>query len=351
MQNLVALAKELGFKNIEAEEDGVKCSCPFAQWKHKKGTDSKPSFSIYSPEPDVYVYNCFSCKSSGTVQDLITSLFERTGNRKILNYLVDFKYIKPKNDFFFKEKETIKLNQIVYDNLCPSVDEYKLAIDYLESRGISLNTAKRLDLRWHPEHKRIMFKVYNYQGELVGFSGRSTRKDDPVKIRETGGLPKNHLFLGIHKLVKDKPIVLVEGLFAYARLHEYGFDKDYNILACLCSKISKQKRDILIGTGLPLYLFFDNDEAGLIGMFGNNGKIKGACAELCDYIKVFRVHYPDNIVDPDDLSNLQIESMLKNASLVYNARTAKKLEQPKKNQNKKRKSAEDKYNLMFADKK
>lgn len=326
--NFNDLIKELDLKNPSIEGDELKCSCPLAKWEHSKGSDSSPSFGFKLESNGAVIYHCLSCKSKGTLNKLLDILTIRTGDMKyelLWSKLQDFEQVEQEPEYTYSPK--LALDNELYEWIFEDVLDYKDAREYIKSRGINLSTCTRLNVKYDPEERRLIFFVYDYVNNLVGFQGRAIYPDPYVKTRNKSKMPIAHVFLGMHKFVHNKPIILVEGLFMYLKMHDMGFDIDYNIFCVLGSAISKEKREFLKGMGCPVYFLLDNDDAGNMGSFGTKNVknlssifkgdgIKGATAELCKHMNVYRVIYPEGIQDPDVLSKDQIKSMLENAQLM-----------------------------------
>jgi DNA primase len=326
--NLNTLAKILKLEQTTITEDEIHCCCPLAPWTHEKGTDSSPSFSFKRMPNKAVIYNCFSCKSSGTVEGLLPILYEKTHNLDYMRAMLDIEsHIEVEYKDETSYSKDLILRKDIYEYIFEDVRDYIEARNYVESRGISLDTCDRLNIKYDPEEKRIVFLIYDYENNLVGYVGRAIDPNNKLKARNKTAMPVKYIYLGMHKLSLSKPTILVEGLFMYLKLHEFGLDIDYNILANLGSTVSAQKIEFLKGLGLPLYLFFDNDKPGIKGAYGVSeieaiptGLLSNtntsAAAKLSKHILVYRVIYPEDIIDPDDLSKQQIKNMLKSAELV-----------------------------------
>lgn len=322
------LVKLFGMVNVTSTDKELRCSCPLAPWTHEHGTDSSPSFSIKVMPNKAVIYNCFSCKSSGKLEHLLQVMYDKTKNHDFLRALLYIDEVSGQiEDDGPTYPKSLVLRKEIYENIFEDIIDYIEARDYIKSRGISIDTCSRLGIKYDPDERRIVFMVYDYNNNLVGYVGRAIDKENKVKARNKNGLPVKYVYLGMHKLCLDKPTILVEGLFMYLKMHEYGLDSRYNILANLGSNISKQKKEFLQGVGLPLYLFFDNDKAGNNGAYGVsdieqipkallNTKSTGAASQLSKHILVYRVIYPEGITDPDDLTISQVNDMLNNAELV-----------------------------------
>ncbi len=323
--DLGQIAEALALENVAVSETAITSSCPLAKWTHEKGFDSSPSFGISAKPDGAIVFHCFSCKEKGTLKQLINKL--KKYGQEVPEELQKLKVsvVKDHREAGILHKHL--LNEQVYLHVFEPASEFGDALKYSKERGVSIETLDRLNIRYDPISRRLIFLVYDDKRRLVGFCGRAVDKDNQLKVLNKLGMPTSLVFLGMHKVRVNKPIILVEGLFMYLKLHELGFDRDYNILAALGSSLSASKRQYLIGLGLPLFLFFDNDRAGNLGAYGVESQesiqdmfkgdgIKGVASELCKYLVVKRVVYPEGMYDPDVLPKEVIEEMLKNAKIM-----------------------------------
>ena len=182
---LEILANKLKLQNVKMKSDSLMSSCPFAKWKHAKKSDSRPSFSLCVKDTGMVVYSCFACGSRGTAKDLAAKLFELNKDPEMLDviaYIEEHMKFDLDNVIHVKKEEPIFLDEEVHGELCPLVTDHREGLQYCLSRGISKETCERLDLRYHPEDRRVIFKVYDYSGRLLGMSGRSTDPNNNLKI-------------------------------------------------------------------------------------------------------------------------------------------------------------------------
>jgi hypothetical protein len=216
------------------------------------------------------------------------------------------------------------LNEAAYDGLYPPAWEVEAAREYLISRKIGEATAITIGLLYDEEERRILFPIRDKKNRLYGFSGRSILPKNmfpPGYPRHRDyNFRKEHFLLGEHLYQKGKPIWLVEGLFAYARMVEIGARKYVNPIAPMMSSLSVFQKEKLVDFGETVYVCFDPDQAGDIGMFGpiRNGEHIGG--GVIDKIKkeltVMVPPYPEELTDIDDVTLNQFLWMGKNAELV-----------------------------------
>jgi hypothetical protein len=302
--------------------------CPFAEFLHAKGTDRKPSFYVRANADGPSGFHCFTCKQHGGVRALVNQLgYYRDKDYNHLALQATVMEVPERfGDFEPSDADLLDdlpepINELVYLSMYPSAVEFADAIIYLASRGVSEATATRLQLRYDPEAKRILFPVFDHARLLYGFTGRSIVPDDLrderiPKVKNYAGLKKEYRLLGEQLIDDDKPILVVEGLFGLAHLIEIGICKLCNPVAIMGSSLSSAQRDALIGYDRPTYLLFDDDAAGSQGLYGAWDKTRGAYLgggavdKLKEHLPTMVCLYPERTNELDDLTYAEVERML-----------------------------------------
>ncbi len=329
-QSIKDLVKEVAGPNagMVDHQNWVSISCWFAPWKHGGGRDAKPSAGISVKKDERSIYNCQTCGMKGTLPYILEQLSAKTGEdyTDLLGGIDDEEFyggdlqpwgVRPKDE---AEAMPEPLDPDVY------LDLYDTAYDHWyvsETRGIDEDTARFIDLRVDPSdsagEERILFPVYNHRGGFYGFTGRATRDGVYPPVRDYHGLPKRGLLLGSHLLPRDaKRVIVVEGLFDFARLIQYG----QPAVAYMGGSLTELQVQVLIDIDLPVYYFRDNDETGERAQL----KIVEELT-LCKHVPVMKVRYPKRLVlgkdgkrrpikDPDELSEEEVETMLAEARLL-----------------------------------
>lgn len=299
--------------------------CPFAPFKHDRGTDRNPSFGIAIVEDGYSYYKCFTCKSKGHFYRLPDSLERAAGNMRgdpsgmvaVMNAEQDCVKLMPlspptKMDYAQQNKPE-PLNKNIFEGVFDFAWQHREAREYLKSRGIGRETAEKLGLLFDQDDLRIVFPVYDKEGNLYGHTGRTVLENwaqfnqPPMRryprIKNYHGLKKEWFLLGEHLISPEsrKPIIVVEGLFGYAHLIEIGAEKYFHPVALMGSDMSTMQAQTLINFNRGVYLLFDSDEAGDIGTFGKDGA-GGAVAMLYPYCTIYVPEWPENKVDPDQLT-------------------------------------------------
>lgn len=319
------LLREVAGPNIELKDTGkwVSTHCIFASWRHEKGTDTNMSFGVMENPHGDSVFNCFACKAAGRLSKMLRMLEEYTGEdySHLIDEVSDNEALGGSIPEWKNRKAGSKKPRLG-EPLDPELlDIYDPAIGhpYVKSRGISDESARLMELKVDVDNEgveRILFPVY-HKSNLYGFTSRAVPSKARLRIKDYFGLPKRNLLLGMQLLQPDdRHIVLVEGLFDYARLVEYG----YPVLAVMHSGITDMQAKILKDIGLPVYMMFDRDKAGRDGVQLAKKVLYG--------LPLLKVRYPDRMVfdkalgkerlvkDPGELYEDEVASMVEDARLL-----------------------------------
>ena len=280
-----------------------------------------PKYAAFTLESGVVTGNCFTCHQTGNIPKLISKLSGLRGEdytsltiRALVEETPDS--FNEWDDYKAELSEPLSpLDKSVYFRMYPSVLKFKSARRYLAKRKISEETAKLLQLRFDPDDARILFPVFSgEEGQLYGFTGRSIG-DSKIKVKDYSGLRKERLVLGEQLIKKDVPILVVEGLFAFATMYELCVDEFCSPVATMGSRLSESQRDLLVEFDLPIVLLYDNDEAGRQGLYGpkqSNGKFQGGGAvdALKSHVPTLIAEYPEGVADPDELTHEEVKDMV-----------------------------------------
>ena len=315
--SIVQLIREINGASAKVEHQGewVNTNCPMAPWLHETGHDRSPSFGIKVEEDGQSRVYCFTCKTSGSVLDLLQSIAKYTEDRSLLEQyqplLDNEEFVGGPIPEWGAARPAAKA-KVRWPR--PLGDEYEDLYDPLEEefRGVSVATAQQIGLGIGPDARgvqRIIFPIRDLDSNLYGYTGRAVERNAEPRIRDFYGLRKEFFLLGLHTLPDDPEyIVLVEGLFAYAKMLQAGFP----VVAAMHANLTEYQARWLIGLNRPVVIFFDHDKAGRDGT-------KIAARRLLPHVPVLRVVYPKGTppkIDPDDLSEEQMYRMVRKARLV-----------------------------------
>lgn len=301
--------------------------CPFHD-------DTNPSMSV---SKEKQIYTCFSCGATGNVFNFVMD-YENVSFRdaviKIGNMVgirVDVK------DNVKKKKESplykmYDLALLMYQNNINSA-KGKLAKEYLEKRNINNDLIIKFKIGYSTKDKdtlykllkaknysdedilksglvvkgdngyhdiyydRIMFPLFDTNGRVVGFSGRSydgSKDFKYINTKETEIFKKGELLYNYH-VARDvarrkKEVIVVEGFMDVIRLSSAGID---NVVATMGTAVTKEQATLLKRVAPSITLMFDGDDAGIRATY--------SCLNELEKINVSAkvVSIPDSL-DPDD---------------------------------------------------
>lgn len=306
--------------------------CPLAPYTHQSRTDSRASAAAKVDNKGMSLWTCATCHGAGRLTSLVNELQRHRGvfyeglireiDQADQDALANAPAPEYDPNFEHPVAEAKKgLVEEAYRDIYPAAGTADAARQYLSGRGIHKATAEKLSIRFDPNDKgvpRVLFPVRGRENELWGFTGRAIvpiAKGVP-KVRDYFGLPKREVVLGAERWRRGKPLVLVEGLFAYAHLHEVGVEEIANIGCLLGSVMTPEKATMVRAFDEPVYLLLDNDDAGDIGLFGRHlpdGKRDldtSAIHLLRAYVPVMVPEWPEGKDDPDQLTFDEVQGMI-----------------------------------------
>lgn len=322
-------------------------SCPLAPWTHESGRDGNPSFGIsYGENTTKSAFNCYSCKHHGSFSKLISMLarFRETPALNKLAAQIEVaeadvgKQLPPFEQRDYQKHKEAPAAKPVAGGF-PLAAYHKDSLAYLKERGVTLYDSICLDIRYDTRAQRVLFPVYDIDKQFAGYTGRLidpslvSRKNP--KVRDYYGLKKKNLLLSAprgpisqmfykHSATRfkgyDKAIIIVEGLFDYARLYSLGF---HRVAALLGSVVTPEKVRIIERWGCPIIWMTDPDDAGeacLLGLYDPltdmHKYTTGALWLLRNSVPQFTVKYPRPL-DPGDtkLTRKELFKMLEDAEL------------------------------------
>ena len=301
--------------------------CPFHD-------DHNPSMSV---SPEKGVYKCFVCGNAGNVFnfvmeyekvsfyeavkivadkigvsiDISTSKKENTKKSPLYDiYNIAYKFYQNNlNTVYGKEAKKYLLNRKIDEDviknfniglslsdseLCNALKAKGFKDDDIVSSGVAVQNGNNI---YDIYKNRIMFPLYDLEGNVVGFSGRIYNQKSGSKYintKETEIFKKGELLYNYHiakkEARKEKNIIVVEGFMDVIRLSTIGI---VNVVATMGTAVTKYQLNLIQKLAPNITLMFDGDKAG--------EKATNAFIELANgndsNIKVVRLE--DNL-DPDE---------------------------------------------------
>ncbi len=272
--------------------------CPF----HAEKT---PSFSV---TPERNMFYCFGCHAGG---DIFSFVMKRDGVdfKEALEMLAAKAGINLVSTSGGKDQEhkkkVIEVNQAAaefYHQMLLSQQGSK-ALKYLEQRGIKQETVSTYKLGYAPEQwntleeyllrkgfskeyvklsglikrnenrnsyydqfrKRLMFPIFQYNGDILGFGGRVLDDTLPKYINtpETEIYSKRQVLYGLYQarqaIRSTNQAVLLEGYMDCIKLQQAGIN---NCIASLGTALTKEQANLLSRYTENVLILYDGDEAG-----------------------------------------------------------------------------------------
>lgn len=301
--------------------------CPFHD-------DHNPSMSV---SPEKGVYKCFVCGNAGNVFnfvmeyekvsfyesvkivadkigvsiDISTSKKENTKKSPLYDiYNISYKFYQNNlNTVYGKDAKKYLLNRKIDEDviknfniglslsdseLCNALKAKGFKDDDIVSSGVAVQNGNNI---YDIYKNRIMFPLYDLEGNVVGFSGRIYNQKSESKYintKETEIFKKGELLYNYHiakkEARKEKNIIIVEGFMDVIRLSTIGI---VNVVATMGTAVTKYQLNLIQKLAPNITLMFDGDKAG--------EKATNAFIELANgndsNIKVVRLE--DNL-DPDE---------------------------------------------------
>lgn len=301
--------------------------CPFHD-------DHNPSMSV---SPEKGVYKCFVCGNAGNVFnfvmeyekvsfyeavkivadkigisiDISTSKKENTKKSPLYDiYNIAYKFYQNNlNTVYGKDAKKYLLNRKIDEDviknfniglslsdseLCNALKSKGFKDDDIVSSGVAVQNGNNI---YDIYKNRIMFPLYDLEGNVVGFSGRIYNQKSESKYintKETEIFKKGELLYNYHiakkEARKEKNIIVVEGFMDVIRLSTIGI---VNVVATMGTAVTKYQLNLIQKLAPNITLMFDGDKAG--------EKATNAFIELANgndsNIKVVRLE--DNL-DPDE---------------------------------------------------
>lgn len=278
--------------------------CPF----HAEKT---PSFSV---SPEKQIFHCFGCGKGGNVFTFIMEM-EGLSFREAVQYLADKVGISighlPLASGSSKVQEAktwmLKAHRLVaqlYQHVLWERKEGAKALAYLKERGFTPETIKTFQLGYAPESRdfvsqflakrnfplplmekagllakgdgkekyfdrfrgRIIFPIWDHQGQVVGFGGRLLGEGQPKYLNSPDTLifRKSKQLFNFHRAKEAirtaQTVVLLEGYADVITAYQAGI---LNATATLGTALAERQAQMLKRIAPKVIICYDGDEAGL----------------------------------------------------------------------------------------
>lgn len=300
--DIVALISE--YVHLEQRGSSWWACCPF----HSEKT---PSFNV---SPDKKFYHCFGCGASGDaftfVKEMEKVSFTEAAERLAKRAGVEIRYEQGavvKDDSSLRLKSEYKALYTRVANMfhyaLMVLDTGKFAKDYIMERGVSAGTLEKFkigyspsDRRWlrefltkknyakdfldasglfsksYPDlaffHDRLMFPIFDKDGDVVAFGGRFLRGDEKTSPKYINSGDMIHFKKGsvlyafnfAKKAIREqKRVIFCEGYMDCIAYHQCGITW---AVAPLGTSLTEEQIGVVKNFVQEIYLSFDSDEAG-----------------------------------------------------------------------------------------
>lgn len=270
--------------------------CPFHD-------DNNPSMSVSRKKQ---IYTCFSCHATGNVFKFIMD-YENISFLEAVKKVADMAHVSIDIGLTPYKKQNNTLLDIydfslkIYTNNI-NTSEGAFAREYLKQRQISEETIKKFEIGLaltkkdilsnvllkkfaEPDvlksglvqkndygyidlyYNRIMFPLYNLNGQVVGYSGRIYHGEDTtskyINTKETEIFHKGELLYNYHR-AKDSArmknnIIVMEGFMDVIRADSIGVN---NVVATMGTAVTPKQANLIKRMASNITLCFDGDKAG-----------------------------------------------------------------------------------------
>lgn len=293
-EHIVTFLNRIGCRKIRAAGRVVRASCPF-EFRHGGGEDKSPSFAVTISDGESS-FNCKACNIGGPLERLLHLLDrDKRLNFKTLKEMTGFVLahdqislaeLKRRQELLerreFGESKVKEIAGVEISAASPvlsSVPTVSLdlptlpnehltqyfsepdeeALAYLHGRGLSNETIRTWELRWHRFQKRIAIPVRDRKGRLVGISGRAVGRDRIPKYLHSKGFRRDFYLFGEDKVESSGTGYLVEGQFDVIGLWQYGYR---NVVAVLGSHLTKFQMEKIVQFFSEVVIVTDGDPPG-----------------------------------------------------------------------------------------
>ncbi len=301
--------------------------CPF---HHEK----TPSFSV---TPDKKLYYCFGCHEGGDIIKFIMEM-EKCRYPEAIEFLARKTGIQVKytDSSPVPQKKDDSKEQIVnlYNRVCDmfhyglvNTDSGKFALEYIKKRGITIETIEKFKIGYSPADRkwlknflrskkysddflsktglfstrypdfaffsdRLMFPVFDRNGQCVAFGGRFLRGDasKSPKYLNSGDLiqyqKRETLYaynFAKNAIREEKKVIFCEGYMDCIAYHQCGIN--YAVASC-GTALTEEQVKLVSGHAKTILLSFDSDGAGQAATW----KAILMCRKMNLTVKVIRLH-------------------------------------------------------------
>lgn len=279
--------------------------CPF----HGENT---PSFSV---SPDKQIYHCFGCGAGGNVFSFLMDVdglsFQeaalKLAERANIHLEVEAAAPSKRNSFPENYRQMVDAHELLrkfYHHLLVNTDEGHQALEYLVKRGFSKESIDKFQIGYAlPSWEfvtnflqkkgysaeqmekagliikrdrdgtffdrfrdRVMFPIFDHQGNTIAFSGRALGDDEPKYLNspETPIFNKSKILYNFSKartsIRKHQQVILFEGFADVIAADRAGVE---NGVATMGTSLTNEHVSIIKKNAQNITICYDSDNAGI----------------------------------------------------------------------------------------
>jgi DNA primase len=191
--------------------------------------------------------------------------FQDSLNKSIEGKAVGLSYFKERDvSVEMIDKFQLGYNPDNWDAFTKSALEASYKKEFLEKTGLSIFKDDKAFDRFKG---RIIFPIHSISGRIVGFGGRTLKKDDKAKYLnspESEIYHKSKVLYGIYfsksAIVKNDNCLIVEGYTDVISMHQSGIE---NVVASSGTALGTEQIKLIGRYTKNITLLFDSDNAGI----------------------------------------------------------------------------------------
>lgn len=271
--------------------------CPFHKNTHS------PAFYI---NLKTGLWQCFnpSCDKKGNFRQLYKHLTGKSYGRENVVDPVNLQYqldmsLNP------SKPEELTLDSIRIDYNSDEV----VHVQSLIERGFTKETLSFLEIGYSKVKDRVVIPVRNAQYEIVGLIGRAIHEWQDPRYLYNKGFKRADVLFNIQNAKRFEECIVVEGSLDCAKVVQAGY---VNCVATLGAKVSENQVSMLRKWFDRIIIFSDRDDAG--------DAMRHAIIESCEGKDLYKMVIPDNLKDPGEMSEQEIQKSYTNKQSIIGGR-------------------------------
>ena len=199
-----------------------------------------------------------------------------------------------------------EFSQETLDRLHSDLGSSSIARNYLESRGINIDSMKHFNLGYSSSMNMVVTPVHSPDAIPIGIVGRSI---EGKTFKNSTNLPKSKTLFNIHRAKKiGQQVIVCESNFDAIRIHQAGFP---NVVATLGGFLSNEQQSLLNRYFNKIIIMTDADEAGRELGRSISSKLRNKDISWASF--GYKEIYPNKAKDAGDLTEEEIKACVKNS--------------------------------------